>query len=729
MSFFTELKRRQVVKIAAAYLVVAWLLIQITDTIAPALHLPDWTLSLVVWIAIIGFVPAVLFAWIFQITPDGLRRDAGEGETPSDPGVSRRVNVALSVLLVGAVGYIAVDYFRGNAEPGLADTSSAADGAYDSIAVLPFANLSSDPEQEYLSDGLAEELLNLLAQLGELKVAARTSSFSFKGQNIDIRDIGTALEVDTVLEGSVRKSGNRIRVTAQLIDAANGYHLWSDTYDRDLTDIFAIQDEVSASIVGALKVHLAGAAPMAAVVDIEAYDRYLRALDLERNSEFEEALKLYREVTELDESFAAAWAARARLVLALRETDYWGDIPREEALALARANIDRALAINPQSAEALTAQGRLLWEEYRYEEALASIAQALEANPNLAKTHAEQATLLIARGDVNAAWSALERAMSLDPLDRVHLIRAFNAFTSFPKPRFEKALLERLSRLDVEGFWLNEQVVAAARRSFYLEDPVGQLREAVQMLRSNGLGLEALPPQLAFVVAEGFAEMHTSRLATFKYPEEIAMEFALFEGDFERALEMHNALPDERRETDVSLERLSLIELGRGDCVASLAALDEAHDGELRIYTQVAPDYERSNPNLAANRAWCLRSLGDDAAAEEVLDAARGYYDRVQRDFGSFPRLEAKLLTAAGDFDGALAALERGFEACTLGWIELNDGVLVQQYAGDPRYEALKQRVWDRVNGWRAEAGWPPTDKKLAWDSGEPFPEESFTDE
>lgn len=479
MSLFSELKRRQVVKIAVAYLVVAWLIIQVTDTIAPALNLPSWTLTMTVWVCIIGFMPAMLFAWIFQMTPEGLRRDAGEGETPSDPGVSRRLNIVLSLLLVLSVGYIAFDYgTRGDqAEPEQAPADGTAqDSVYDSIAVLPFANLSSDPEQEYLSDGLAEELLNLLAQLDALQVAARTSFFSFKGKNMDVREIGAALAVDTVLEGSVRKSGNRIRVTAQLIDATNGFHLWSDTYDRDLSDIFAIQDEVSASIVGALRVHLAGEAPAASVVDIEAYDTFLRGREAVRSGEREEALRRYREATEIDPAFSAAWAGRAQMVLALRETDFWGDIPREEAFALASANLDRALAIDPQSAEALATRGQLLWEQYRYDEALASIAQALESNPSLASAYFEQSKLLRARGDVAASWVALERAMDLDPLDPGHVVAASSFLRVFPDVATRDAVRQRVAAVGNEQWWLTTDVVDDIYDIASMRDPVGRLR-------------------------------------------------------------------------------------------------------------------------------------------------------------------------------------------------------------------------------------------------------------
>ena len=730
MSLFTELKRRQVVKIAAAYLVFAWLIIQVTDTVAPALHLPPWILTMVVWISIICFLPAMLFVWVFQMTPAGLRRDEGEGRTPSDPVVSRRMNVVLSLLLLLAVGYIVIDFTSEGVEdepvePRLAQKQEGtAESDYNSIAVLPFVNLSSDPEQEYLSDGLAEELLNLLAQLDALQVAARTSSFSFKGKNMDVRAIGAALAVDTVLEGSVRKAGNRIRVTAQLIDTANGYHLWSDTYDRELSDIFAIQDEVSASIVGALRVHLADDAPAASIVNIEAYDLFLRARELARSSELEEALRLFRQSTETDPNFAAAWAARAEMVLALRETDFWGDIPREEAFALASANIERALTIDPQSAEALTSQGELLWEQYLYEEALASIAQALESNPNLARGYEVQSRLLGARGNVDAAWESLERAMDLDPLDNGHLRAGSMFMAAFPKPAFRDALLQRAANLGNEKGLFLGNTISFMYNMAKIIDPLGTFHEVMAALQKQGKVFDDIKMPASLFMIETFAEMRSAWLPNYKNPDEIEMEMAFLDGNFDQALVIYQALPDDRGETAVNLERLSLIQLGLGNCAASLSALDKAHGGELRIYTQVPPDYERSNPNLAANRAWCLRLQGDIDEAKEVVAATRVYYDRILRDYGSFHRLEAKLLIAAGDNTSALTILEQGAETGSLKWAWLNDGVLLQALGNEPRFAAVRQEVWGQINERRNAVGWPPTDGQVAWDSGDPLQSE-----
>ena len=243
MKVFAELKRRRVFRAGLLYVVVAWAVIQAADIILPRLGVPDWAVTFVIVAAGLGLPIALVLAWLYDINPDPAHAAAGHAG-------SRRVFAFLGIgLLIGLVGFAAyVKYERGSeaATPSDGDVVDAA-----SIAVLPFVNMSADPEQEYFSDGLTEELLNALAQVSALRVAARTSSFSFKGKNLPVAEIARALNVRTVLEGSVRKANNRVRITAQLINASDGYHIWSQTFDRELTDIFAIQEEISRSIAGA----------------------------------------------------------------------------------------------------------------------------------------------------------------------------------------------------------------------------------------------------------------------------------------------------------------------------------------------------------------------------------------------------------------------------------------------------------------------------------------------
>ena len=291
MSFFNELKRRNVFKVAAAYIIVGWLIMQAGDTLAPALHLPDWVNSLLIFFLILGFPLAMFFAWAFEMTTEGIKKEKDIERDQSITQVTgQKLNYTIIGLLVLTLGYFVYDKSV-SSTPNAVETTSVTSPAsesqtnpYQTIAVLPFVNMSEDPSNEYFSDGLTEELLNMLAKIKELRVASRTSSFTFKGQGEDLRIIGEKLNVGSILEGSVRKDDkrNRVRITAQLINVDDGYHLWSETYDRELDDIFAIQDEIAREVARALTITLLGEdeARLEQVVStkISAYDVYLQAL-------------------------------------------------------------------------------------------------------------------------------------------------------------------------------------------------------------------------------------------------------------------------------------------------------------------------------------------------------------------------------------------------------------------------------------------------------------------
>ena len=322
MSFFEELKRRNVFRVGAAYVVIAWLLIQVADVLLPRLGAPEWFVNALMLVIVLGFPVALVIAWVFEVTPDGIvTQDAVDAGAKTTSG--KKLNAVIISALLLAVIFMAVDnYVLDDSVPApvTASTNTVAPndeiletaGLDKSIAVLPFANLSNDPDQEFFSDGLAEELLNKLAQVGDLRVAARTSSFFYKGRNEDTREIGQALGVNYILEGSVRKGGNTLRITAQLIQADNGFHLWSETYDRELDDIFAIQDEIAEAVTMALSVTLrAGEFDRPGMTsNIAAYDAYLRGQQVLNEVGFEpaEAIPHLQRAVELDPEFALGWA-------------------------------------------------------------------------------------------------------------------------------------------------------------------------------------------------------------------------------------------------------------------------------------------------------------------------------------------------------------------------------------------------------------------------------------
>ncbi len=387
MSLFSELKRRNVFKVGGAYLVVAWLVIQVADTVAPQLGLPEWAPRFITLLVLLGFPLALVLAWIFDITPEGIRADATPG--------TKQVLAVGTVVAMAILGWYVPRLTRG---PQVAvDTRS--------IAVLPFVNMSGDPAQEYFSDGISEEILNVLARAPQLRVAARTSSFAFKGQNMEVPDIAKALQVGMILEGSVRQQGERVRITAQLVDAETGFHVWSETYDRDLKDIFAVQDEIAGAIGDELEIRVGGERASGSdgvvTVDPGAYDLYLHGLALwQARSEqgLLDAVEDFNRAIEIDPKFAKAYGGLAMAYGVL--ADYTTQISYEESYARSQDAGERALALDPTLPEAFAALGNVAVGGGRKATGLALLERAVSLSPSFASAQQWLGTSPGARGPV-----------------------------------------------------------------------------------------------------------------------------------------------------------------------------------------------------------------------------------------------------------------------------------------------------------------------------------------
>jgi TolB-like protein/lipoprotein NlpI len=412
MSFFRELKRRNVFRVAAAYAVVAWLLIEVSDTILPRLGLPEWTVTFVIVLVALGFPLALFLSWAYELTPQGVQRTEEVAPEQSLTRLTgRRLDFAIIGVLVLVLAWFAWDRF------GAGGAMSAAGVHAASIAVLPFVDMSAEGGQEYFGDGLSEEILNLLAGIRELKVSGRTSSFAFKGSNASIPEIGRTLGVAHVLEGSVRRSGDQLRVTAQLVEAGSGFHLWSETYDRRFADVFAIQDEIAAAIARALRLTLVPSAQETAF-DLEAYDLYLRARTLIYTREvaaLKEARALIDRALALDPDYAPALAASGELWLLLAEGSY-GDVPGAESNARAREVLERALELDPQLADAHAGMGLLFISLGDYAGAQAHLERALAINPSLTNANHWHRLSLSRSGRMLEAIEAGYRFAERDPL-------------------------------------------------------------------------------------------------------------------------------------------------------------------------------------------------------------------------------------------------------------------------------------------------------------------------
>jgi len=490
MRLFAELKRRNVFRVALLYCISSWLVLQVADVLFGILGVPDWSLRLVFGLLLLGLPPALVFAWVFELTPEGLRRERASedvlAETPETRSeVPRRLDGTIVVLLVLALGLLAADRWilprpsdsassasAQSVQPSVEEQQPAPElnnepnsdpNAPSTLAVLPFVNMSEDPDNEFFSDGLTEELLNALAQVEGLRVAARTSSFRFKGHVGDMADIARQLRVDHLLEGSVRRAGDRVRITAQLINSSDGLHLWSQTYDRQLNDIFAIQDDIASEVAIALRKELLGEVPSDLIQpptdSIEAYTAYLRGKQALRSTgyqAYQQAKAAFGEALELDPEFAAAHAALADT---WRRASLWGIVPWTEASqkmeegaaralqldseqplamtikALAEATLAmqsdeismrglvtqvepqlrRVLELDPGQMEASDTLSWILWQTGRPVEAFALLQSVLDRDPLSALAHKNVADHYRATGQLELAAERYQTAIELDP--------------------------------------------------------------------------------------------------------------------------------------------------------------------------------------------------------------------------------------------------------------------------------------------------------------------------
>ena len=427
MSLIAELKRRNVFRVGAAYGIVAWLLVEVASVVLPTFEAPEWVMKVFTFLVILGFPLALVLAWAFELTPEGIKREsATDSAAAADRKPGHRLDFAIAGLVLLVFAYLAVDRFLLDAEPEtaeiVAERAPAAEsvGVEKSIAVLPFVNISADPDNEFFSDGISEELLNALARISDLKVAARTSSFQFKGQSRDIAEIGRALRVSNILEGSVRKAGNRVRITAQLIKVDDGFHLWSDTFDRELTDIFAIQDEIAAAIANAMKTTLDlstdGSGNLTGTNSIQAYELYLRGMQnwhLRELSTLREAEALFLRASEIDPGFAKAHAGLALTYAVI--PDYSGETVAAYRLRTNEA-ARRALAIDPRSAEAFAAMGTVAID---VDKGSSLLQQAIAINPSFATAYQWLGENEGAVGNTEEWLRQAERAFELDPRSRI----------------------------------------------------------------------------------------------------------------------------------------------------------------------------------------------------------------------------------------------------------------------------------------------------------------------
>ena len=541
-NFFAELKRRNVIRFAGLYLVGAWLLTQVASTVLPMFGAPDWLPRTIVSLLAIGFLPALIFSWVFELTPQGLKRD--EDVPPEEsiaPQTARRMNRMIIVVLLLALGYFAFDKFvltarRETAQlhPTVATNGSAATPNSKSIAVLPFENLSEDRANAYFAEGIQEEILTRLAKIADLKVISRTSTQQYKSKPGNLSEIAKQLGVANILEGSVQKAADQVRVNVQLINAQTDSHLWADTYDRKLTDIFGVESDIAKSVAESLRAKLTGREEQALAVkptnNQEAYDAYLRGVTLEAQSTFsayplEKAIGFFEQAVQLDPTFALAWSRLARANI------YWyfnGETTSARHDAVKRA-LDNAQKLQPESPETLLALGYYQYQVLRdYGPAKATLGVVAKMLPGSSEVPSALARIARREGHWNESIAYFEQALVLDPRNTELVISAADTYSSLRQ--FPAALKLYDRALDILP---NDLDPMAAKATVYQAE--GNLEEAAKLLTE----VNALTPSYNVVgnkITQLILERHAdeairllqTRFAQFHFRAD--MEKGIFQG-------------------------------------------------------------------------------------------------------------------------------------------------------------------------------------------------------
>ena len=486
-NFLSELKRRNVYKVAVAYIIAGWAVSQGIAQVFPVFDVPNWVIRLIVLFIIIGLPIALVLAWMFELTPQGIMRTEAADAMPQ--AARPKKHVWIYVVVIGAAISIGL-FFLGRYTAGN-KTAAATPNELPakSIAVLPFVDLSPAKDQEYFCDGISEEILDALAKVEGLRVVARTSSFSFKAKNADVAEIAQKLNVQNILEGSLRREGNRIRITAQLVNAHDGFHIWSDTFERELGGVFAVQDEITRSIVDALKIKFAVTLPPRTGQNTEAYDLYLQGLYLSNKSDEEnlrKSLNLFQRALDKDPTLSRAWVGIAKVWFWLADA-YVKPLQAYQAVESAAT---KALELNENDAEAhayLSEAKRVLHWDWKTAER--ELQRAVEIDPNSATAHLLFAHHRLCSGGLAGGQIELDEAKRLDPLSP--LISDHQAVLFLYSDRLDGAVAaaKRTLTIDPNYNYLEPTLARVYREQGKLEDALALYLKAQQGTHEPNAGL------------------------------------------------------------------------------------------------------------------------------------------------------------------------------------------------------------------------------------------------
>jgi len=729
MSLIVELRRRNVFRVAAAYLVVGWLLTEVLTTILPTLGAPDWTSRAVILIFAFGFIPAVVLSWVYELTPDGIKREAEvDREASITDSTAKKLDYVTIAAVIGIIIFVATFSARhtaDEADAGLQFISNSVPISDASVAVLPFVNMSNDQDNEYFSDGLTETLLHMLAQVPELKVAARTSSFSFKGGNNTIQEIAQSLQVAHVLEGSVQRSGDRVRITAQLIRAADGFHVWSENYDRTLDDIFGIQDEIAAKVGGALTVSLLGSPGDSSIDGVnttspDAFDLYLQALNERSTYSYgglSAAEDLLKGALTVDSEFLDAKTALANNYLQQIET---GLMDANEAYPQILAITDQVLAVKPDDvgANAIQVYARaqisgLAGDGEAGLEAVEQLKALIKKDPTLLEPRIFLVRLSRNNQQVEDALAYMLEAAAHDPFNAQIHYELGNLYSGLQRWTDAGAAIRRSLELEPAqpNAWVN-----LARVSQQAGDGLEYLQLFLKALEVDPVDHE-LPGMIAGflysleLVEEGddFRNRVLAIAPTSEVAYRIELQRAIAIGDLEasvasarRAIE--NDVPDRRFAFGGAAQHLLRVAAAKGTVAEETEYLEEHAPGILDVEGDSVPAKYR-NVQLIAFDAWYTTM--SQAELNQRMDYMRGIAESYGVDLTENYNVRFGILALQGESEAAAEiALEHLFNEpviLNLGWEETFKQAQYAEIVEDPRIQAAMKKWQDEEDALREQ--------------------------
>ena len=657
MGLVSELRRRNVLRMAVLYAVAAWLIMQVGEVVVTLATLPNWTGQVILVLLAVGFPIALMFSWFYELTLEGisLEKDVAPGDSITHI-TGRRIDFIVISLLAAAVILLAVHTWWPTAPMDK------------SVAVMAFENMSDDPEQEYFSDGISEELLNTLAKVNGLRVISRSSSFSFKGKDFDIPTIAKRLNVRHVLEGSVRRMGDSIRITAQLVDAHTDSHVWSETYDRELTaqNVFVIQSEIAGAIVSRLRATLS---PLDQVnlrsvptLSLEAYQSYLlgRKRMISRTStSLEQASDHFQKAIEIDPDFALAYVALAEAYM-LRG-DYAG-LSLDEMLSSAEPAISTALNLDDQLAQAYVARGAVRSKAGDISGAVDAFQRAVDLDPNLAKAYHWYGDVLLGRlQQPEAALPLLEKAYTLDPVSPALIVTIGQALSGLG--RFDEAMEFYQKALEIEPAYASSYYLIGSLHAYAggrLDLGVRWSLESAARDPRYVTNLRALGIYYLALGDDTQAEYWINRALSIgpdRYLSNMAAAFLNFQrGEDTKVLEIARRLQATTPGNNTTL--YMLVASGRYQEVLRSAATDFPE-----FSCDREPDVSRLNLSPAINVSLALEQAGDHACANRLLDKALKQMQAMPRlGYFGYGFADVEVYARRGETERALAALRRAID-------------------------------------------------------------------